>query len=249
MRAGLDREQAQRRGVAAVVDQPQPALARHRAQGLELRHVGVQHRRGAGRQQGVEEPALGREVGLGGAVVVVVVARQVRERRRLELQPVEPALVEAVARRLEAEPVDALARELGERAVQLDRVGGGERRGRRAALGLDAEGADRGGLAAEPGPELADEARRRGLAAGPRHGRDVPRLRPEEPGGGERQRAARVRGGQHRHRQAGLGQGVRRPGPRRRRGPGRRRRSAGRRPGCRSARRRGRPAGRPANRH
>ena len=82
------------------------------------------------------------------------------------LHPVEPALVEPVARRFHGGMIDAGASEFGKQAVQGDRIGRGERAIVIAAGRGDAGRAD--ARRGEPGmlPDLAGEGGDRGLAAG-----------------------------------------------------------------------------------
>ena len=119
--------------------------------------VGVQHRGAARRQQAVEQPRLGREVDVHGAVVVEMVLGQVGEAGRGESHAVEPALVEAVARGLHRQMVDALARQGRQILVKRHRVGRGQAGVARQARRDDAERAEAGGLAARASPDLAQK--------------------------------------------------------------------------------------------
>ena len=108
--------------------------------------VDVDHRRAARRDQVVEQPQLGGEIGLDGRMIIEMVARQIGEGAGGNAHAVEPVLVEAVRGRFEREMRDAFAGQCIERAMQLDRIG---RRQRAVgfALGRDhADGADAGGL-------------------------------------------------------------------------------------------------------
>ena len=119
-----------------------------------------------------EQAQLGGEIGLHARVIVEMVAAQIGEGRGLQLHAVEPVLVEPVRGGLEGEMRDAFARQLGQRLVQRDGIGRGEA-AVDAAVRLDeADGAERGGLAAETGEDLAREVGHRGLAAGAGDGDD-----------------------------------------------------------------------------
>ena len=134
--------------------------------------IGVDDGGPARRQQLGEQAQLGGEIGLHGRVIVEVVAAEIGEGGGLQPHAVEPVLVEAVRGGLEGQVRDALGRQLGQRLVQRDGIGRGER-AVDAAVGLDeADGAERGGLAAERGEDLAREVGNRGLAAGAGDGDD-----------------------------------------------------------------------------
>ena len=60
-------------------------------------------------------------------MIVEMVARQIGEGAGGDAHAVEPVLVEAVRGRFERQMRDALAGELVERAMQLDRIGRGQR--------------------------------------------------------------------------------------------------------------------------
>ena len=141
----------------------------------ELRHVRVEDRGGAGRQQLGEQPALGGVVGGGAAVIVEMVAAEIGEGGSGKPQAVDAVLVEAVAGGLDRQMLDARARELGRDPVQGDRVGRGQAAVARRVRGLQPERAEAGGRMAEAGPELAGEHRDRALAAGAGDGHHGPR--------------------------------------------------------------------------
>ena len=66
-------------------------------------------------------------------MIVEMIARQIGEGRRRDAHAVEPVLIEAVRGRFDRKMRDAFAGERIERAMQLDRIGRGQR-----AVGLAA---------------------------------------------------------------------------------------------------------------
>ena len=170
----------------------QPALARGFDHARRDVAVGVDDRGRAVRQKLAEEAQLGGEIVLDRRVIVHVVAGQIGEGAGGETNAVEPLLVEAVRRGLHREMRDARVGEPIEGSMQLDRV----RRRQRSVDGQrardDADRAERGGLAAERTPDLPDEGRDRGLAAGAGDGDDGFGLPREEARGGARERGAGV---------------------------------------------------------
>ena len=154
--------------------------------------VGVDDGGAVLRQQLGEQAQLGGEIGLHVGMVVEVVAAEVGEGRRNQAHAVEAVLVEPVRGGFESKVRDALRCQLRQRPVQRDRIGRGER-AVHAAVGLDeADGAERCGLAAERGEDLAGEVGDRGLAAGAGDGDDGVGLRAEEARRHQRERAARL---------------------------------------------------------
>ncbi len=121
-----------------------------------------------------------------------MVARQIGEGAGRNAHAVETMLVEPVRGGFQREMADALSRQPVEGAMQLDRIG----RGQRAvalALGRDhADGADAGGLQAERGPDLAREGGNRRLAAGAGDTGDGSGLTRKKLRRRERQRAAGI---------------------------------------------------------
>ena len=93
-----------------------------------------------------------------------------------DLDAVEAILVESVRGGLERQVVDAGGGELRELLVELDRIGSGEARIVLHSGGDDPERAEACRLKAELGPDLAGEARDRGLAGGTRDRGDRARL-------------------------------------------------------------------------
>ena len=117
--AGADVE-----GVAADAEDVEfasPARRDHRFGDVA---VGVHHRRRAAWQQAAEEPQLGGEIGIDGAVIVEVVARKIGEAGGGEADAVEALLLDAVRRGFEGEMGDPVAGERVEALVQPDRIGG-----------------------------------------------------------------------------------------------------------------------------
>ena len=111
--------------------------------------VGIHDGGAALRQQALEQPRLGREVGVHRGVIVEMLVRQVGEAGGGELQAVEAMLVETVARRLDRKMRDALARQGREILVELHRIGRGEAGVARQPRRDDAERADARGLEAK----------------------------------------------------------------------------------------------------
>ncbi len=93
--------------------------------------------------------------------------------------------------------VDAVVGQLRQQAVQRDRIGRGEGAGIVQLARDDAEGAEAGGLASFQRPELAREGDGGGLAAGAGDRGDALRLVAEKARRDQRERAARLLGGQH----------------------------------------------------
>ena len=101
-------------------------------------------------------------------------------------------LIEAVRRRFDCQMRHALAGQFRKRAMQVNRIGRGQR-----AIGLalrrdHADGADARRLKAERRPDLPGEGRDRGLAAGAGDGGDGRGLLRIESRSRQRQRAVRV---------------------------------------------------------
>ena len=145
-------------------------------------------------------------------MVIHVVARQIGEAAGGDAHAVEAVLVEPVRGGLEGKmrhfchhgPLgpsmrDAVARDLVELAMQRDRIRRCQRTINGALRRYQADGADAGGGVTKPKPDLPREGRDRGLAAGAGHRRDRCRLLSKKSGGGERERAARIRRGDQRH--------------------------------------------------
>ena len=154
--------------------------------------VDVDHRRAVRRDQVGEQPQLGGEIVFDGLVIIEMVAREVGEGAGGDAHAVEPVLVEAVRGRFERQMRDALARQRIERAVQLDRIGRGQRAVFFPSWRDHADGADAGGWQAERGPDLPREGGDRGLAAGAGDGGDCCGLAREKARRGQCERAARI---------------------------------------------------------
>ena len=117
-----------------------------------------------------------------------MIAAQIGEAAGRDANAVEPVLVEAMRRRFDRQMGDALAGQLRQRAVQVDRIGRGQRAVDLALPRHHADGADAGGLVAERSPDLPGEGRDRGLAAGAGHRGDHLRLARINSRGQKRQR-------------------------------------------------------------
>jgi hypothetical protein len=159
--------------------------------------IGVDDGGSVRRQQLGEEAQLGGEIGLHAGVIVEMVAAQIGEGRSLQPDAVEPVLIEPVRGSLEGEVRDALGCQLPQGPMQGDGIGRGET-AVDAAVGLDeTDGAERGGLAAEVGEDLAREVGDRGLAAGAGNGDDGVGLGRVEARRHPGQRLARLGGSEH----------------------------------------------------
>ena len=195
-----NRREPQVAAVTPGADDPDAAPPSDLGHGLRSIVIGVDHGDAVGRQEGVEQPQLGVEIVVDRRVIVEMIAAEIGERRSLDRDAVEPALIEAVRGRLERQVGHAFLGQCRERLVQGDRV----RRRQRAigaAVGLHhADGAERRRRAPQPCEDLARELGDRGLAVGAGDGDRRRRLRREEPGRHQRQRAARVGGANDRHR-------------------------------------------------
>ena len=107
--------------------------------------IDIDDRGAAWREQFLEQPQLGGEISLEARMIIEMIARDVGESRRRDLQSVEPILVEAMRGRFDRQMRDAVAGELIERAVQRDRVRRRQRAVNFAARRNDADRADAGG--------------------------------------------------------------------------------------------------------
>ncbi len=191
---GLRLDQAQLRVVAAAEqDHALAAGGAERGKFAARRHVGVEDRRAALRQQLGEEAALGREIGRHVGVIIEMVACQIGERRRRQGEPVEAELVEPVARRLDRDVLDALLLQGVELAMEQHRVGRGEAAGLLEIGADDADRAEARRAPAVPCPDLPREGGDRGLAVGAGDGGDRAGLGRMKPGREQREAAARRR--------------------------------------------------------
>ena len=148
--------------------------------------------RRAFRQQRVEQPHLGAMIVLDGRMIIHVVAAEIGETAGRQPHPVEPPLVETVARRLHRGMGDAGLGQFGEQPVQRDRIRRGERAVFVAARRDDARRPDRCRRKSRLLPDLARERGDRGLAAGAGDGHHRLGLATEEARGAQRQCQARV---------------------------------------------------------
>ncbi len=158
---GLAGDQAQ--ALARFAHRQHRLAVHHRpgGEGGEIGRVGVQHGGRAPRQQGFEKPQLGRPVGVHAGMVVEVVLAEVGEAGGGEMKAVQPPLVEAMGRGLDRQVGDTALHEPGGQAGDVAGVGRGQAgRRQRLAVQLQAEGAEAGGLAPQPGEDLAAARRR-----------------------------------------------------------------------------------------
>ena len=155
--------------------------------------VGVHHLEAIGSEI-LDQLRLGAEVFVQGLVVIEVIARQIREQRGPELEPVHAPLIEAVRRHFHRRAARPALHQGRQRRLQIDRAGRREvprlaHHGR--AVGIErAQRADRShGL--ERGEDVAQQRDRRRLAVGPRDADQVePRRRPPVPCFGREGRGA-----------------------------------------------------------
>ena len=149
--------------------------------------VNADHCGAARHNQVFEQPQLGGEIGFDGRMIVEMVARQIGEGAGSDTDTIEPMLIEAVRGCFQRKMRDALAGQLVERAVQVDRIG----RGQRAIVFTfgrhDADRADACGRMPERTPDLAGECGNRRLAAGAGDSGDGLRLAREDFCRGQRQ--------------------------------------------------------------
>src|SRR5262249_61375467 len=127
-----------------------------------------------------EQAKLGREVGVDRSVVVEMVAAEIGEGGGAQGNAIEPALIEAVRGGFKGEVADAVLGQSGQGLMQGHGIGRGQRTVAGSTGFDDAEGAERGGGAAEAGKKLGG-------------GKRPPRVVPRGGGGGEAGRA-RARG-------------------------------------------------------
>ncbi len=183
----------------ADADEVEPPRLGNRLDPRGLRRVGIDDGDRPFGQEALEEPELGREIGLDGRVIVEVVAAEIGEGGSREAHAVEPPLVEPVRGRLHGKVRHALAGEAVERLVQGDRI----RRGQRAVVGTrrrdHADGAEARRLVAAGREELAREFGDGALAARARDGDDRAGLAGKDPRCGQRQRPAGVDDGAEDH--------------------------------------------------
>ena len=126
-----------------------------------------------------------------------MLVREVGEGRRRQLEPIEPVLVEAVARRLDREMRHALAGQRGDILVELHRIGRREAALAHQAGRHDAERADARRLEAQGRPDVAHEVHGRGLAVGAGDGGDGRRLQASEGRRHQRHAPPRIAVAQH----------------------------------------------------
>ena len=100
---------------------PEAHRARRPRQRLPRGIVGVDHG-DAVRRELLDEQRLGREVRLHRAVIVEMIAREVREHRRLEREPFDASLMQRVRRRLHRHGAHAAIVQRAQHALQLDRA-------------------------------------------------------------------------------------------------------------------------------
>ena len=174
-------------------DEAQPALPRHGKERLRLGVIGRDHGRCSRREQPAEQAQLGVAVVLDRRMVVEMIARQVGEAAGGDAHAVEAVLIEPVRGGLDGEMGDALVGKRVQGAVQVDRIGRGQRAVRLPLRGDDADRADAGGLVTERRPDLPGEGGDRGLAAGAGDRRDGRGLAGVKARCGKRQRAPRIR--------------------------------------------------------
>jgi hypothetical protein len=184
VRARLDRDRAQpaidrvggepARGLAARVDRDRVGVDRE-ADPLDARRHRGEHRRrprvvevddGRAQSRLPEERGLRRGVGPHGAVVVQVVARQVRERGDRHARARQPVLVQPDRRGLDRDRVHALRREAREERLQRQRVRRGQAGVRERARAARADRADHRAVAPQRLQALGDPLAAAGLAVG-----------------------------------------------------------------------------------
>ena len=100
-------------------------------------------------------------------MVIHVIAREGRERRRLDADAIQTVLRKPVARRLQYQIIDAFCFKLGQHAMQGDGIGRRVLQRMPPAVHTDAEGPEGRCLAARGPPDLAGEVGHRSLAVGP----------------------------------------------------------------------------------
>ena len=86
-----------------------------------------------------------------------MVARQIRERRRAQLDAVDAMLGESDARRLERHVIDAFIRELGQQPMDFDRIGRRQIERPRPRRRHDTDGPKTRRLVSEMRPNLTHE--------------------------------------------------------------------------------------------
>src|SRR5262249_46396943 len=106
-----------------------PAFTAERRERGEFRAVGIQDGATAGLEQVAKQALLGGTVRGHVAMIVEVIARQVREGGSRDLDAVETVWRGAGARCLDGCEVGPLRTQFGEVAMQRDRVGGCQRAG------------------------------------------------------------------------------------------------------------------------
>ncbi len=125
-------------------------------------------------------------------MIIEVIAAEIGEAAGRDAHAVETTLIEPMRGGLDREMGDAFADELVERAVQLHRLGRGERAVDLARRRHQPDGADARCRLAERRPDLARERGHRGLPAGAGDRGDHPRLPGKKFCRGQRQRAVRI---------------------------------------------------------
>ena len=160
-------QQPQVRAGGAIGEHLLPPRAAAPGETRHARVVGVENCGGVGRHDLLEEARLRREVGVRVGVVIHVIAREGRERRRLDADAIQTVLRKPVARRLQCQMVDAVCCKLGQDAMQGDRIGRRVLQRTPPAVHTGAESPEGRCLAARGPPDLAGEVGHRSLAVGP----------------------------------------------------------------------------------
>ena len=185
--------------LAAHGEQRRPGAERGEHEGLVLGIVDIDHRRAAIDQEVREQPQLGVAVFFHVLVIVEMVAAEIGEGHRLEMDAVHPPLVEPVAGGFQRHMVDALGLERPHRLMQRAGIGGGEAPLDQPRRRLHPQRADAGAGNTGMLPDLAHEGGDRRLAIGARDPDGDFRLRLEDARSGARIGGPHILDDDHRH--------------------------------------------------
>ncbi len=171
------RNEFQRFATLSDGEKAQPTIFRDGEKTLCVLGVAVDDRDAVRAHQFGKEAKLGGKVVVESRVIIHVVAGDVGEGSRRDLDAVQTILIEAMARRLERQMLDAVTFHLREQTMKLDRIRGRVLERKFARRRDDANGADACRALTQRCPNLAQENRDRGLALGAGDGGHRLRLR------------------------------------------------------------------------
>jgi hypothetical protein len=147
-------QQTQLLARAAIGEERRAALFRTRGKFSSVRIIAIDDRRAAGNQKFTEQTRFGVEIVLHGAVVIEMIAREIGEGRRRNLQSVEAILIEPMAGRFDRDMLYAVSCQRLKIGMKIDGIGRGEPAAPNMPRGNKPERAKRRGRATGRGPDL-----------------------------------------------------------------------------------------------